>query len=79
VGRATSLKWLQSKGYSNIEGVDLSPKDVEIAKKYVEVDNIYCADVSKYLLTKENVYDCIVGKDVLEHIEKGRLDGFLSL
>lgn len=78
-GKGYILKWLGNKGYSNIEGIDLSPEDVEIAKNYVGIDNIRCDDAIKYLLTKENAYDCIIGKDILEHIEKDRLGGFLSL
>lgn len=58
-GKSYILKWMQGKGYSTIEGVDLSPEDVEVARKYVEIDTIWCADASEYLLGKESVYDCI--------------------
>lgn len=78
-GKGYILKWLRNKDYSNIEGVDLSPEDVEVAKKYVEISSIYCADTGKYLLEKKGAYDCIVGKDILEHIEKDKLDGLLSV
>ena len=77
-GKGYILKYLQSKGYSNIDGIDLSPEDVEIAKKYVEIDNIYCADALEELLRKKGVYDCIIGKDILEHVEKDKIDEFLN-
>jgi len=77
-GKGYILKWMRDKGYSNIEGMDLSPEDVETAKEYVGIDGVYCVDAAKYLLTKESVYDCIIGKDILEHIEKNKLDGLLS-
>lgn len=78
-GRGYILKWIQERGLSNIEGVDLSPVDVEFAKKHVGIDNIYCADSFEYLQKKECIYDCIIGKDIFEHIEKTRLDEFLGL
>ena len=78
-GRGYILKWLGNKGYSNIEGIDLSPTDVEFAKKYVGIDSIYCADGFEYLQKKECIYDCIIGKSIFEHIEKNRLDEFLGL
>lgn len=77
-GKGYILKWLQSKGYFNIEGVDLSPEDIEIAKKYVGIDSIYCVNAIEYLSTRENTYDCIMGKDILEHIEKNELDESLD-
>ena len=64
-GKGYILKWLRNKGHSDIEGIDLSPEDVEIAKEYVGIDNIYCADTMEYLHTKEGIYDCIIGKDIL--------------
>ncbi len=33
----------------------------------------------EYLHTKEGVYDYIIGKDILEHIEKDKLDEFLNI
>lgn len=78
-GRGYILKWMQERGLSNIEAVDLSPADVEFARKYVGIDNIYCADSFEYLQKKECIYDCIIGKDIFEHIEKTRLDEFLGL
>jgi len=59
--------------------VDLSPENVEFARKYVGIDNIYCADSFEYLQRKECIYDCIIGKDIFEHIEKARLDELLGL
>lgn len=76
-GKGYVLKWLYGRGYSNIEGVDLSPEDVEMAKNYVGVDSIYCADAVKYLVAKESVYNYIIGKDILEHIKKDKIDEFL--
>lgn len=78
-GEGYILKCLQSKGCSNIEGVDLSPEDVEIAKRYIGMDSIYCADAMEYLLNKKGVYGRIIGKDILEHVEKNRLDEFLNI
>lgn len=78
-GKGYILKWLKEKKYLKIEGIDLSPDDVEMAKKYVGIDNIYCVDTFIYLQGKRSVYDCILGKDILEHIEKDKLDEFLNI
>ncbi|MBA7523114.1 Ubiquinone biosynthesis O-methyltransferase, mitochondrial [subsurface metagenome] len=78
-GRGYILKWMQGRGLSNIEGMDLSPEDVEFAKKHVGIDSIYCVDGFEYLQKKECIYDCIIGKSIFEHIEKAKLEEFLGL
>ena len=77
--RGYILKWLHGEGLNDIEGIDLSPADVELAKEYTGLENIFCADAFEYLKEKENAYDCIISKDVLEHIDKNKLDEFLIL
>lgn len=77
--RGYILKWLHGEGLNDIEGIDLSPADVELAKKHTGLENIFCADAFEYLKEKENAYDCIISKDVLGRIEKNKLDEFLIL
>jgi len=78
-GKGYILKWLKNNNFTKIEGVDLSPEDVKIAKEYVGINNIYYGDVFNYLSNKKSTYDCILGKDILEHIEKNKLEEFLNI
>lgn len=63
----TSLKTL---GCKNLFGIDLSPVDVEAAKKREKDAVIECVDASSYLQSKPEHFDIIILKAVLEHVDK---------
>jgi len=63
----------------NIEGIELSNDAVEYAKKYSGINSIYQADAFDFLKQKENSYDVIIMKAVLEHINKDRIGELLGL
>lgn len=76
-GRGPILHWLRSR-VNAVEGIDLSPEDVEEAKKYTGIDTIWCVDAVTYLSARKEQYDCIIAKDVLEHVKKDDLTVLLE-
>ena len=51
-----------------LDGVDLSEKMIEAAQKKSIYNNLYIADISEFLIDKENIYDIIFSSDVLIYI-----------
>ncbi len=78
-GKGYTLKWLDNKGYYNITGVDLSPDDVEFANNHIEKKVVIKDDIKNFLKDKNNYYDCIIAKAILEHIKKEQIDDLLKL
>ena len=67
----TMLGVLFDNGYRNLTGIDLSPDDLDIARRNLPQDiKLEYADAFEYLSNKENVYDVIISKAVFEHINK---------
>ena len=77
-GNGSFLLWLKEKGYSNIEGIDISKEQVEDAKK-LGLENVYLADALEFLKNKSECYDLMVARDLLEHLNKEEVLDFLEL
>lgn len=74
------LSVLSDNGYRNLTGIDLSPDDLDIARRNLSQDiKLECADVFEYLSNKENVYDVIFSKAVIEHIRKENVIGLIKI
>lgn len=71
-GHGTFLGLLKKHGYNNIQGVDISEDQVEKAKQ-LGVDDVVCADLQTYLSNSKDLYDVIVGIDIIEHLTKSEL------
>lgn len=64
------LKVLNEHGYENLTGIDLSPDDLEVARKILpENIRLEYADAFAFLQGDES-YDVIFSKAVFEHIKK---------
>jgi SAM-dependent methyltransferase len=72
------LAFLQSKGYTDLTGVDSSPQQVEIAHK-LGLANVSVDDVFNALTKHQNYYSCISAFNVLEHLDKEKVLPFLKL
>lgn len=59
----------------NIIGVDLSPNDVEFAKKHFPGINFLCQNAFDILA--DNQFDLIIAKDIMEHIDKDKQENFV--
>jgi 2-polyprenyl-3-methyl-5-hydroxy-6-metoxy-1,4-benzoquinol methylase len=71
--------YLQKKGYSNIEGIDISQGQIDFANANAGVKlKLQTASSNQFLADKVGLYDQIYLMDVLEHIRKEDLTKFLS-
>jgi 2-polyprenyl-3-methyl-5-hydroxy-6-metoxy-1,4-benzoquinol methylase len=77
-GNGDLVYWLQSKGYANATGVDLSKEQVQEAA-LLGIKNIRQGDMRETLRQAERVYDAIVARDVLEHLTKEENVVFVDL
>jgi len=62
----------------NIEGIDLSEEQLEVAKK-MKVKNIRMADLFSYLPKYPQSFDMIIACDIIEHLNKDEIVKFLDL
>jgi SAM-dependent methyltransferase len=76
-GDGKFLFFLQQNGYTNIEGLELSPQQAEEARKYVRCPIHIVDDTLSYLQNHTDTYQMITMNDVLEHIPKQETIGFL--
>lgn len=75
-GGGKFLHFLQERGYSNIEGVDLSPEQINLARQVIP--NITKDNCINYLENHKNSFDLITGLDIIEHLDKSESLRFLD-
>ncbi|GAB4539644.1 MAG: hypothetical protein Fur002_05080 [Anaerolineales bacterium] len=76
-GQGFMLRYLQSVGFTNLTGVDVSAEQVEVAQ--ARGFNAIHADVFDFLKTSENEYEIITAIDIIEHFKKEELLDLLAL
>ena len=71
-GSGYFIKYLLSRGYTNIHGIELSDEEAKFVKKFIyDNDNIDCVESTENFLDENiNKYDFIYMSQVLEHIPK---------
>jgi 2-polyprenyl-3-methyl-5-hydroxy-6-metoxy-1,4-benzoquinol methylase len=69
---------LTSLGFRTLKGIDLSPDDIEVARRLVPDAEVLCEDAESHLERHIDAYDCIILKAVLEHISKEKVISFLE-
>ena len=77
-GNGGFLYCLKKFGYANSYGIDISPEQIQIAKK-LGMMNVECADVIYYFQDKKEIYDVIIIRDVIEHFTKDEILEMLRL
>ncbi len=77
-GNGALLYWLESLGFSNSIGVDVSPEQIEVAKS-LSVKKIYCEDLTAFLERSERKYDVILIRDTLGHFNKKEIFNIMEL
>lgn len=77
-GNGGFIHFLQSLGYKNAMGIDISKEQVESAKK-LGIQNVMHADLTEYLSRKPCYYSAIFARDVIEHFVKDEILEILSL
>lgn len=76
-GGGEFLLFLQSLGYTNTFGIDLSPEQIELAKKR-GLKNVEVAEVIDYLSKQKERFALITAHDVIEHFPKQEVLPFLD-
>lgn len=66
------LLWLQSMGYVNASGIDISPEQVQAAKK-LGVKKVEEANIIEWMKDKKELYDMVFARDVIEHFRKDEI------
>ncbi|WP_083777061.1 class I SAM-dependent methyltransferase [Desulfohalobium retbaense] len=72
-GHGAFIRKMSEYGYTNIQGVDFSSEQVDIAKKF-GISNVRQKDLMQELEeSANNTYDLIIAIDVIEHFNKMEL------
>lgn len=71
-GNGGFVYWLGQNGYINASGIDISPEQIEIAKK-LRIRNVEEAELIDFLRDKQGFYDCLFARDIIEHFKKEEL------
>lgn len=72
------LYFLKKEGYTNIQGIDLSEGQLELARK-MELKNIQKADLFEYMPKHPECFDMIVANDIIEHLKKDEILKLLDI
>jgi SAM-dependent methyltransferase len=76
-GFGNFLYFLQKKGYSNLQGIDMDPKQVELAT-LLDLPAVQ-GDAFTVMSDNQGAYDLITSLDFIEHLNKNEALEFLSL
>ncbi len=76
-GSGVFLNFLQSQGYQNTVGVDISEEQVQAAAQTGLP--MHCVDASNFLLSSDSSYEVVVCIDFLEHLTKNELVELIPL
>lgn len=70
-GRGEWLEWMKHKGFYELNGVDLSAEELQIAES--RGISVHQEHVITFLESCENRYSLIHAKDLIEHLDKNEL------
>ena len=77
-GNGSFVHFLNETGYKLSGGIDLSAE--QISQGYsMGITNITCADLHTFLKDKTEVYDCIIARDVMEHLTRQEIFDALTV
>lgn len=79
-GYGAFLYFLRKEGYQDVYGVDISPEQVEAAKR-LGLEGVYCGDLRTFLEEHNNIkeFGCITALDLVEHFPKQEVLPFLEM
>jgi 2-polyprenyl-3-methyl-5-hydroxy-6-metoxy-1,4-benzoquinol methylase len=70
------LRFFTKRGYVNVRGVDISPEQVELARRIIS--SVELGDVIEFLRNHENEFALITALDIVEHFTKAEVLTFLD-
>ena len=77
-GNGGLIYWLKKLGYKNVLGVDISIEQIEYAKK-LGIADVVQNNLIDFIRDKNEYYDLIFLRDVLEHFNKEEIIDIMSL
>jgi 2-polyprenyl-3-methyl-5-hydroxy-6-metoxy-1,4-benzoquinol methylase len=77
-GHGALLFCLTQSGYHNVNGVDVSKEQIDLAHK-LGVSGASCGEMSDFLRDKVAAFDVVFLMDILEHLERSELFEMLHL
>ena len=77
-GMGHFLHYLNLKGYRNLMGVELSPEQVDFCRKTVNLNVLLISDLVSFLTERPQSWECIIFKDVIEHLPRRQVIPTLS-
>lgn len=77
-GKGEWLGWMAANGFSKLTGVDLSPSDLAIARQGDPTRTWVEENVISFLESKNNAFDLLHAKDIVEHFTKDEFIRFLT-
>jgi cyclopropane fatty-acyl-phospholipid synthase-like methyltransferase len=77
-GKGEWLAWMASKGFRDLTGVDLSPSDISIARQSDPTRTWVQEDVITFLESKNEAFNLLHAKDIIEHFTKDEFIRFLE-
>jgi 2-polyprenyl-3-methyl-5-hydroxy-6-metoxy-1,4-benzoquinol methylase len=75
-GRGWLLKFYKKRGYTHVDGVDVSPEQVHLARQVIPA--VAEANVLEFLEGHADAYDFISALDLIEHLNKDEVLRFLD-
>jgi cyclopropane fatty-acyl-phospholipid synthase-like methyltransferase len=75
-GRGNMLHFLQERGYINLEAVDLSPEQANLARQVLP--SVKEGDAIAFLEAHKSQFDLIIALDLIEHLKKDEVLRFLD-
>jgi 2-polyprenyl-3-methyl-5-hydroxy-6-metoxy-1,4-benzoquinol methylase len=75
-GGGRLLHFLKARGYARLDGVDVSPEQVALARQVVP--EVAQATAQAFLAERRGAYDLVLGLDIVEHLRKDELFDFLD-
>jgi 2-polyprenyl-3-methyl-5-hydroxy-6-metoxy-1,4-benzoquinol methylase len=77
-GNGAFVHYLTKKGYSNVQGIDVSPEQIEEGTG-LGIANLIRGDFRDHLTTTSERYAMIIARDVIEHFERQEVFDILQL
>jgi 2-polyprenyl-3-methyl-5-hydroxy-6-metoxy-1,4-benzoquinol methylase len=77
-GDGSFVYWLQTMGYKNAVGIDLSQEQIAVGTE-LGISNLSCIDLRDFLKASPVKYDFIIARDVIEHFTKNEVFEILML
>lgn len=75
-GGGKLLHFFKSRGYTDLQGVDVSPEQVRLSSQVI--NDVTQENAIEYIEKRSGAFDLIIGLDIVEHFQKSEVLKFLD-